>query len=175
MIVLIMGVSGSGKTSVGNAIAHHYNALFLDADDFHSSINRQKMSQGQALTDEDRLPWLQTLNKTLLREQTSQNLIILACSALKKSYRKMILNGLDDHMIVFLQGNKDLLKQRLEKRSHEFFNSKLLNSQLATLEPPNTKEATLIEITDSFDEIIKKVLETINRVMNNTEHPKKSH
>ncbi len=123
-----MGVAGSGKTTVGRLLAQELGCEFFDADDFHPVANVEKMRQGGALTDADREGWLTAL-RALLDRQTSA---VLACSALKKAYR----DELAGTRFVYLRADRALLEQRLDERRGHFFNPKLLDSQLATLEEP---------------------------------------
>lgn len=136
MIVVLMGVSGSGKTTIGTALAERIGAQFADADDFHPAANKAKMAAGQALTDEDRQPWLQTLNRLLRGWFEAGTEGILACSALKQSYRATLLQGIPDGPLQFvlLDGSKELIASRLAGRHHAFMNPHLLESQLQTLE-----------------------------------------
>jgi gluconokinase len=132
--LIIGGVSGSGKTTTGKLLAHKLNWKFFDADDFHPPFNRMKMSQDIPLTDDDRQPWIQTLKSTIIQQEDN---FVLACSALKKSYRNTLLNDHDnDSMaIVMLIPSKQVLQQRLEIRNdHAFMPMSLLDSQLETLD-----------------------------------------
>jgi len=137
MLYIIAGVSGSGKTTLGKLLAKRLDLPFYDADDFHSSSNVEKMKNGQALTDEDRLPWLITLYDNLV-EWDKQSGAVLACSALKEKYRS-ILSGNNKLEIkwIFIVADSLLLKQRLLSRENHFFNPLLLESQLKALELPD--------------------------------------
>jgi gluconokinase len=138
MIVVLMGVSGSGKTTIGTLLAQRTGTIFADADDYHPAANKQKMRAGIALDDEDRQPWLEELNRLLRGWYESGEGGVLACSALKQSYRVTLANGMpaDAMAFVWLDGSKELLSERMAARHHEYMNPKLLESQLATLEPP---------------------------------------
>ena len=137
MLYIIAGVSGSGKTTLGKLLAKRLDLPFYDADDFHSSSNVEKMKNGQALTDEDRFPWLITLYDNLV-EWDKQSGAVLACSALKEKYRS-ILSGNNKLEIkwIFIVADSLLLKQRLLSRENHFFNPLLLESQLKALELPD--------------------------------------
>jgi gluconokinase len=131
--LIIGGVSGSGKTTTGKLLAHKLNWKFFDADDFHPPFNRMKMSQDIPLTDEDRQPWLQTLKSSIIQQEDN---FVLACSALKRSYRNTLLSDDGNDMaIVMLIPSKQILRQRLEIRNdHAFMPLSLLDSQLETLD-----------------------------------------
>lgn len=143
MIVVLMGVSGVGKTTIGEALAHRLGWRFIDGDDYHPPENVAKMAAGQPLEDQDRWPWLDRLN-ALLREE---NQAILACSALKQRYRERLARGIDDLSWVYLKGDRALLRLRLEQRRHRYMPASLLESQFAALEPP----ANAIEVDVSRD------------------------
>ena len=132
MIVVVMGVSGSGKSTIGELLARRLGVQFFDADEFHPAANVAKMAAGTALTDADRRPWLEKLNGKLLESQAA----VLACSALKESYRQVLAQGLADCRFVHLQGGIELIRARLERRRHRYMPASLLESQFATLEPP---------------------------------------
>ena len=138
MIVLLMGVSGSGKTTIGTLLAGRLDTVFADADDFHSPANKAKMAAGHALTDDDRQPWLATLNQLLRGWADAGQSGVLACSALKASYRDTLAADLPAGTIriVFLDGAPTLIAQRLAARHHEYMSPALLTSQLLTLDPP---------------------------------------
>ena len=132
MIVVVMGVSGCGKTTIGKLLASRLGCAFLDADEFHPPENVAKMAAGTPLTDDDRKPWLQALNGKLREQQNA----VLACSALKESYRQLLSKGLDDCRFVHLHGEIELIRARLAERQHRYMPASLLESQFATLEPP---------------------------------------
>lgn len=141
-VVLVMGVAGCGKTSLGKLLAEQTNARFIEADDFHSEANIAKMSAGEALTDTDRAGWLLALNETLrshaaeaaARGDTSRQ--VLACSALKETYRGVLACGLEHFVTVYLEGDIGAIAPRLQQRPDHFMPVSLLESQFATLEPP---------------------------------------
>jgi gluconokinase len=140
MIVLVMGVAGVGKTTIGAALARALGWRFIDADDYHPPQNVAKMQAGIPLEDADRWPWLARLNE-LLREEDDA---VLACSALKQSYRERLSQGFSDFRIVYLHGSAELIGARMETRSHRFMPAVLLESQLAALEPP--RDAIAIDV-----------------------------
>jgi len=130
MKLVVMGVSGCGKSSVGELLAQKIDAVFIDGDDLHPASNKEKMSSGTPLEDSDRWPWLQSVGETL----QGQKNIVVACSALKKSYREKILQYSPDTKFIHLNGSRSLLLSRLQQRSDHFMPPELLDSQLETLE-----------------------------------------
>jgi carbohydrate kinase (thermoresistant glucokinase family) len=138
MIVILMGVSGSGKTTIGTCLAERLGWIFADADDYFPRMMKQKMAAGHALTDEDRQPWLRLLNRLLRKWDREQTNGVLACSALKERYHDVLKSGIATPIeFVFLDGSRQLIAERLAERKHEYMNPKLLDSQLATLETPD--------------------------------------
>jgi carbohydrate kinase (thermoresistant glucokinase family) len=131
-VIIVMGVSGSGKSTVGELLAERLGIPFLDADEFHPPENVAKMATGTPLTDEDRWPWLARLNRELQEKKEA----VLACSALKASYRDALAKGLADCRFVHLHGSLELIRSRLAERQHRYMPASLLESQFATLEPP---------------------------------------
>ena len=127
-----MGVSGCGKSTIGQLLASRLGCPFLDADEFHPPGNVAKMAAGTPLTDADRQPWLELLNGKLRAQKNT----VLACSALKDSYRQILSKGLDDCRLVHLRGSVELIRARLAERKHRYMPASLLDSQFATLEPP---------------------------------------
>jgi gluconokinase len=151
MIIIIMGVAGSGKTTIGSLLARELGWKFYDADDFHSELNRAKMSQGISLTDEDRAGWLMTL-KELIAQNIQQNVpAILACSALKNSYRDALKVN-EQVKFIYLQGTYEQIKKRLNDRSGHFMSAGMLDSQFQTLEEPQS--ALTIDIAHTPQKII---------------------
>jgi gluconokinase len=161
MIVVLMGVSGSGKTTIGTLMAERAGAVFVDADDYHPAANKQKMAAGQPLNDADRQPWLETLNRLLRGWYAEGKGGVLACSALKESYRATLTAGLLESAVhfVLLDGPPELIAERLAVRKHEFMTPKLLASQLATLEPP--ADALRVVNDRPPEEIVDRILEQV--------------
>jgi gluconokinase len=152
LIILVMGVSGSGKTSIGEALARKRGCLFTDADSFHPKANRDKMAAGIPLTDEDRLPWLRAVADAIRNAIIGGRDHVFACSALKAEYRR-ILDPRGECKLVFLQGSRELLAERLAGRRGHFFDPSLLDSQLDTLEEP--QDATIIDIAQPLSTILQ--------------------
>ena len=152
MIVVVMGVSDSGKTTIGKQLAAQLGCEFLDGDDFHPPANVRKMAAGSPLTDEDRSPWLKSLNEKLLGDRNA----VLACSALKESYRAILAQGLADYRFVHLRGGIELIRARLAERKHRYMPASLLESQFATLEPP--RDAIEVDIGQAPERCVDNIL-----------------
>ena len=160
MIYIIGGVSGAGKTTIGRALARQIKATFLDADDFHPESNVSKMSQGIALDDNDRRPWLIALNHSLIEQYKAGKHIVLSCSALKESYRSILSKNLENNINwIFLHGDAIIISNRMKARNH-FMPVDLLQSQFDIIELP--KDGIIIDIVNSPEEIIKKIIKKIN-------------
>lgn len=155
MIAVVMGVSGSGKTTIGSAAAARLGWPFLDGDDFHPPENVAKMSAGKPLTDDDRWPWLDQLNAELREREARGESAMLACSALKQAYRDRLSRGLTDWRLVFLDGSFELLRQRMKERKHRYMPASLLQSQFATLERP--VDAIRIDVAEPFERCVEKI------------------
>jgi gluconokinase len=136
MIVILMGVAGSGKTTVGRLLASALGWRFYEGDDFHPRANIDKMQRSVPLTDDDRWPWLQALRQVIDACQAQGTSAVMACSALKQTYRDYLMHGCDEVKLVYLKGSYDLLSQRLAQRRGHFMPAGLLTSQFATLEEP---------------------------------------
>ncbi|HYL82865.1 MAG TPA: gluconokinase [Candidatus Angelobacter sp.] len=157
MIVLLMGPAGSGKTTVGRLLASQLSWEFADGDDFHSPSNIEKMSRGIALTDEDRLPWLNSIREKMSQWQTQGKNVVLPCSALKRSYRELL--GIDTNdrnvKLVYLQGSYELLLERLRSRKGHYAREQLLSGQFADLEEP--ADALTLDAAASPEEIVSAI------------------
>jgi gluconokinase len=153
VIIIVIGVSGSGKTTVGQALSTLTGWTFLDADDYHPPANVEKMSRGEPLTDADRAPWLEILRTELAARLKRSEDAILACSALKKAYRQQLQVDPGQVRFVYLKVSPELLQQRLEQRKDHFMKSSMLQSQLATLEEPDSREALIIAVKAESDPV----------------------
>jgi len=154
MVILVMGVTGAGKTTVGKLLARRLGWVFLDADDFHSDANRKKMHRGIPLSEADRGPWLDAIHDELLRRTLEDQNIVLACSALKQVYRNTLSSGLS-LKIVLLRGTADELHRNLAARQNHFAGEDLVPSQLAILEEPS--DALVEDIRLPPEEIVERI------------------
>ena len=157
MVVIIFGVSGAGKTTIGQLLTEELAWRFYETDDFHSQANIDKMRQGVPLTDEDRWPWLESLRQMIKRCLAAGENAVLACSALKEAYRRRLrLNA--DVKLVFLRGDYELIANQLRQRRGHFMNPALLQSQFADLEEPlPTEGAVVIELGQSPRELVQEI------------------
>jgi carbohydrate kinase (thermoresistant glucokinase family) len=135
-LILVMGVAGSGKTVIGRLVASAVDADFIDADDYHSAANVERMRRGIPLDDAARAPWLRAVHGAALEHLAAGRRVVLACSALKDEYRDVLLDGIPDAIVVFLDVDRATLDQRVRSRPGHFMPASLLDSQLADLEPP---------------------------------------
>lgn len=153
--IIVMGVSGCGKTTVGRLLAERMGWDFIESDEFHTPRDIEKMSSGIPLNDEDRWPWLQRLHDLLLDHSQEHQSVVLACSALKQAYRDLLSSGLENVFFVFLKGDFDLIHQRMQERQH-YMKADMLRSQFDALEEP--QDAVIIDIQHSPDMIVEKIL-----------------
>jgi gluconokinase len=159
MVIIIMGVAGSGKTTIGLLLAKELGWTFFDADDYHSAANRAKMSTGIALTDDDRANWLLMLKELITQNIHKGNDAVLACSALKHSYRKT-LEVNDQVKFIHLRGTYEQIKKRLDRRSSHFMTAGMLDSQFDTLEEP--QNAFTVDITNTPQDILVIIRKGLN-------------
>ena len=157
--IVVMGVCGSGKTSVGMAIAQKLGCRFLDGDDLHPRANIIKMSEGHPLNDEDRSPWLVRISDVFFSLSRRSENAVIVCSALKKKYRDIIRDG-NDVLFVHLVGSYDLILERMKKRQGHYMKESMVQSQFDTLEMPTADETDVIsiDITPPLEEVIAKTL-----------------
>jgi gluconokinase len=158
--IVLMGVSGSGKTAVGRHLSTELGLPFRDGDEFHPPANVAKMSSGVPLTDDDRWPWLDAIGKAIGEASRADRGIIVGCSALKRAYREHIIAAAGRPVLfVFLDGTRETLKRRLEGRKGHFMPPSLLDSQLATLEPPAREEGAIrISVEPPLDQVVADIL-----------------
>jgi gluconokinase len=157
--VVLMGVAGSGKTAVGKKLAEKLQWLFLDADSFHPAANIEKMKHGIPLNDDDRVPWLKRLHDELLNQLAEGHSVILACSALKESYRDALRDHVSPLAFVHLDVDAETIRNRLQHRTAHFFPKELLESQFATLEKP--KDAIIVDARKTLDEVVDQVIHSL--------------
>ena len=161
MVIIVMGVSGSGKTVVGEALAKRLNWAFEDADNWHPASNVEKMHNDEPLTDEDREPWLRALNLAVRTWITNKRNVVLACSALRDWYRSALREGVSDRdsiRFVYLKGTYEEIDHRLSVRVGHFMPKSLLKSQFAALEEPDSSEALLVDINQSVAIIVDTIV-----------------
>lgn len=154
-----MGVSGSGKTTVGKALAKHLGCQFLEGDDFHSDVAREKMGSGIPLTDDDRWPWLDRLGKRVGDEYRQHRAIVASCSALKESYRQRLQDAAETGLtFVWPHASQKILFQRMQKRKNHYMPASLLTTQLAILETPLGENVFAVDASVQTREMIANVL-----------------
>ena len=157
--LIVMGVSGSGKSTIAGRLAERLNWTCEDGDRFHPKSNVEKMSAGHPLTDEDRAPWLKAIADEIDRVCRSGEHAVIACSALKRAYRDILVHGRSDVRIVFLNGSRELIAKRLSLRKGHFMPPALLESQFNTLEPPGSDEDPVVaDIAPSIEVIVDQIL-----------------
>jgi gluconokinase len=157
--IVVMGVEGSGKTTIGQALSQRLGYEFLDSDWFHSVADKEKMASGTPLNDEDRLPWLKTVGEQIREEAERHVTTVTACSALKRWYRDLLRDYDADLFFVFLDGPFDVVEARIAQRHHEFMPATLLASQYDALEPLEADERGLrVDIELSRDEQVDEII-----------------
>lgn len=164
MILIVMGVSGAGKTLIGELLAERLGCSFVDGDVFHSAANKEKMAQGIALTDDDRWPWLASIRSAIEDKVRAGESLVVGCSALKRVYRDVLRGGAQGDGVVrfvYLKGSFEVLHERLATRGRHFFNPSLLQSQLDTLEEPGDDEAITVGIELSPEQIVEEVVKRL--------------
>ena len=164
-IHVVMGVSASGKSTVGRMLAQARGATYLDGDDFHPPENVARMAAGLALTDADRQGWLAALSARLAARASGEG-VVLSCSALKRRYRDLLRQGAPGLRLVHLHGSRELLAARIAARTDHYMPPSLLDSQLATLEPPQPDEAALVfDVASAPQQIVERILSSMRSAM----------
>jgi gluconokinase len=162
MVVVIMGVSGSGKTTIGLRLAEVLGGTFAEGDAYHPPENIEKMKSGTPLTDADRWPWLDRLSTEIGKWLAEGRAVILACSALKQSYRDRLAAGREGVHFVYLKGTEDLIRARLELRTDHYMPASLLGSQLAALEEPI--DAVTLDVSGTPEDIVAVAKQALQRL-----------
>ena len=157
MIVVLMGVSGAGKTTIGERLAQRLGWPLIEGDDYHPAANVAKMAAGIPLEDEDRWPWLDALNRRIRGEDNA----VVTCSALKESYRQRLLAGIADARIVYLHAPKAVIAARVAARKHRYMPASLLDSQFATLEPPSA--AIAVDVSGELEACVAAIIAALGR------------
>lgn len=165
-IIVVMGVSSSGKTAVGKALARLLHAPFLDGDGYHPPANKEKMRAGIPLTDADRWPWLEALGLALRDAARSKGVAVGACSALRRSYRDLLRKTVQEPLLfVHLHGEKAVIAERMARRSHEYMPASLLDSQFSTLEIPDADEQVMtISVLEPVESTADRIARSLNHL-----------
>ncbi|EKN3361500.1 gluconokinase [Yersinia ruckeri] len=163
--IIVMGVSGSGKTTVGEAVAREIHSKFIDGDDLHPRANIQKMASGHPLNDEDRMPWLERLNDVAFSLNHKNETGIIVCSALKRRYRDRLRAGNEEMVFLYLKGSFDVIMQRLKARAGHFMPTELLKSQFEALEEPpvDEKGVIFVDIDADIDEVVRRCVAALDK------------
>jgi gluconokinase len=163
LAIVVMGVSGCGKSTVGRQLAQRLHATFLDADDFHLPTNVERMRAGIALTDAERAPWLDALAARLAAAGAADEAVVLACSALKRSYRDALRRGAPALTLVHLTGSPAMLAERITARPGHYMPPTLLPSQLATLEPPGADERAIkLDVAQPTGDLVAALIQKLS-------------
>ena len=160
---ILMGVSSTGKTSVGTEVAHRLGIKLIDGDDLHPRANIIKMGEGHPLNDEDRAPWLERIRDAAFSLEHKSEVGIIVCSALKKKYRDQIRDGNSNVKFLFLQGSYDVILERMRQRKGHYMKESMLKSQFETLEVPGADEPDVIpiDINAPFDEVVERCIQAL--------------
>ncbi len=161
--IVVMGVSGAGKTAVGRAVSESLGRPFLDADDFHPEANRAKMQAGTPLNDDDRKPWLERLNAELLDRNERREPVVLACSALRAAYRASLRRDLPGLVFVYLKVGPETVRERVGGREGHFFPEELVASQFDALEAPDADEAVIVDATQPLAAVVADICAAVAR------------
>jgi gluconokinase len=163
-VVIVMGVAGSGKTTIGSLLSERLGCAFADSDDFHTRENKAKMSSGVPLTDADRMPWLQAIQRYVAERAAAGEKAVVACSALKASYRTMLDQAAPGKVaFVYLNISPELTATRLAHRHAHFMKANMLASQFATLEAPHAEEAIIVDASKTPPEIVDRIMDELSK------------
>jgi gluconokinase len=164
--IVVMGVAGSGKTTAGTLLAERLGAAFVESDRFHSQANIDKMAAGIPLTDEDRWPWLDAIGREIARLAGQGKPVVCACSALKRAYRERLRESSSLPLtFVYLEGSRELIGERIGARKGHFFPPALLDSQFATLEPPQADEGAVVaDLRLPVEEMVDRIVEQLSEL-----------
>lgn len=167
-VFILMGVSGSGKSAVANQVSYQLKTAFLDGDFLHPRANIIKMSEGHPLNDEDRRPWLQSINEAAFAMQHTNSLSLIICSALKKRYREILRKDNSNLKFLYMKGSVEVIASRLRLRKSHYFKLQLLNTQFATLEEPMADEPDVltIDVNHSLQKVVADCIATIKKAVN---------
>jgi gluconokinase len=154
-LILLMGVSGSGKSTVGRLLADELGWAYHEADDFHSAANKEKMARGIPLDDDDRAPWLTAIRAAMETSAAAGGCAVFTCSALKEKYRRILADGLPGIALVYLSGDRELLLARMQGRGEHYMKPAMLDSQLAALEPPT--DALSLDVSQSPEQLVAEI------------------
>ena len=159
--VILMGVSGCGKSTIGKILSARIGWEFIEGDDLHSQDNIEEMASGDSLEDEDRVPWLHAINKLLLERQAEGVSVIISCSALKGWYREILRRDVDNLIFVYLCGEYETILQRMQARGAHFMKADMLRSQFEDLEPPSESEAHVVSIENPIEKMADQIVQGI--------------
>jgi gluconokinase len=164
-VLIVMGVSGVGKTTIAHSLAARLDAQFIEADDYHSSENRKAMEQGIPLDDKMRLPWLLSLCSAAETARDCGH-VVMACSALKRQYRDLFRTHIERVQLIYLHASREAIARRIAERSGHFMPLSLLDTQIAALEPPTSDESVItIDVSASRSEIENEVAESARKIL----------
>lgn len=165
--IILMGVSSTGKTSIGTEVCRRLGLKLIDGDDLHPRANIIKMGSGQPLNDEDRVPWLERINDAAFSLEQKSEAGIIICSALKKKYRDRIREGNEKVKFLFLEGSFELVLERMKQRKGHYMKTEMLKSQFDTLETPQADEPDVIhiDIDGSFDDVVERCVNALESLL----------
>ncbi|MCJ8299160.1 MAG: gluconokinase [Pseudomonadales bacterium] len=162
MYIIVMGVAGSGKSTIGKNLAGFLDVDFLEGDDYHTAENVSLMSAGVPLNDDNRAPWLTILNQTMSQRVAQQQGFVLACSALKKTYRQQLINNIDNLKFVYLKGSRAEIHSRMAARENHFMSLSLIDSQFEALEEPDQEENLItVSINNPVQQVVDQIAQTL--------------